>query len=245
MRSERYGVLDGLRGFLLISMILYHGLWDLEYIFGIDVPEYESVATDIWQQCLCWTFILLSGFCWNLGRKKCRRAIEVMAASSLISIVTIIVMPENRVLFGVLSVIGTGMFLMILLDKCFCRWNPYLGATLSFGLFILLRNINFGTLGFGSRNFIELPKGWYANLFTAYLGCPPGDFWSSDYFSVFPWIFLYITGYFLYFIVKDKNLWKYFKNPRIKCLEFLGRHSLWVYLLHQPVVYGLLYVLLE
>lgn len=243
MNANRYVILDSFRGVLLIIMILYHAIWDLVYIFGFHMPWFESEVAYIWQQAGCWGFILLSGFCWSLSRKKWKRGLTVFGASLVITIVTMIAMPENIILFGVLSAIGTAMLVMIPLDSWLQKLNPYIGALLTFGAFIITRNINSGTLGFESWEILTLPESWYANLFTAYLGFPAKDFWSSDYFSVFPWLFLYQTGYFLYHIVKRNDLWKYFTGPDIKPLEFLGRHSLLIYMLHQPVVYGILYIL--
>lgn len=240
--KKRYFLLDSLRGITLISMMVYHAVWDLVYIFGVKMPWYQSKWAFVWQQSICWTFILLSGFCWSLGGKKRKRALQVAGASVLISAVTLIFMPENRVLFGVLSAIGTGMFLMIPLDKVFRRINPYLGILAGFGIFIITREVNAGYLGFGSWRLWELPKEWYANLFTAYLGFPAADFWSTDYFSVIPWLFLYWTGYFLYIILEQMDFMKHLTGFRIKPLEVLGRHSLEIYMLHQPVIYGVLYL---
>lgn len=242
MEKKRYYILDSLRGITLISMMLYHAVWDLVYIFGVDMPWYQSEAAFVWQQSICWTFILLSGFCWSMGRKKLKRALVVLGASVLISAVTLLFMPENRVLFGVLSAIGTGMLLMIPLDKVFRRINPYVGILVSAGLFVVTRGVNDGFLGFGDWRICALPEAWYANLFTAYLGFPAADFWSTDYFSVIPWLFLYWTGYFLYMIFEKADWLKYLAGFRIRSLEWIGRHSLILYMIHQPVIYGVLYV---
>ena len=71
-----------------------------------------------------------------------------------------------------------------------------------------------------------------------FLGLPDPDFFSGDYFSLFPWIFLYLTGYFLYgMLVKlpevKKALTIHLPAP---FLEAAGRHSLLLYLLHQPLL---------
>ncbi len=245
MKKERYNFLDNVRGLTLISMILYHALWDLVYMFGVNIRWYHSDGAYIWQQSICWTFILLSGFCWHLGRRKLRRALLVLATSATISLVTVLWMPDNLILFGVLSAIGTGMLLMIPLDKVFRKSNPYIGLIICFVLFMLTKKINSGMLGFGDWSLCSLPEGWYANLFTAYLGFPPEDFWSCDYFSVIPWIFLYQTGYFLYIIVEKKQLLKYLHMPKIPLLAWLGRNSLFVYVVHQPVVYAVLWMVMK
>lgn len=241
MNSKRYYLLDSLRGLMIINMIVYHAIWDMVYIFDIKMPWFESDMAYIWQQ-NSWIFFILSGFCWPMGRRTLKRALQVIGASIIISVVTIIFMPENAVLFGVLSAIGTCMLVIIPLDKVFRKINPYVGLIVCFGLFIITRNINSGTLGFEEWKILSLPKAWYANYFTAYLGFPPIDFSSSDYFSVIPWLFLYQTGYFLYGIFKNKEWLKYLTYPRIKPLEWIGRNSLIIYMIHQPVVYAALYL---
>ena len=73
-RSAR---LDAIRGWALVSMIAYHASWDLVYLFGLDWPWYHSFGAHVWQQSICWTFLLLSGFCWSLGRRQLRRGLTV------------------------------------------------------------------------------------------------------------------------------------------------------------------------
>jgi len=65
--STRCALLDELRGLDLISMMLYHGMWDLVYLFGVRAPWYGSWQGELWQQSIRWVFILLSGFCLPLG----------------------------------------------------------------------------------------------------------------------------------------------------------------------------------
>lgn len=226
-------------------MILYHAIWDLVYIFGIEIPWYESDIAYVWQQSICWTFIMLSGFCWSLGRRKLIRALQVLTISILISIFTITFMPANAIHFGVLSAIGSCMLIMIPLDKVFQKFNPYFGLVTCFTLFIVFRNVNSGTIGFGSWNILNLPRKWYANFFTAYIGFPADNFQSTDYFSLIPWIFLYQTGYFLYQIFKKELLLEYLKMPPIQPFSWIGGHSLIIYTLHQPVLYAMLFLIMR
>ena len=119
-------------------------------------------------------------------------------------------------------------------------------------LFVLFKDVNAGVIGTGMLDRIlpvipkwtvRLPEGWYRNLATAYIGFPPANFFSTDYFSLLPWCFLYLCGYELHLILRDKGALKspIFKKE-IKPLSFMGRNSLVIYLLHQPVLY--LFVLL-
>ena len=245
MEKKRYAVLDNLRGLILLSMIAYHTVWDLVHIFGNDWKWYESETGFLWQQSICWGFILLSGFCFSLGRHKLKRGLTVFFAGALVTLVTCVVMPQNRVVFGVLTMLGSAMLLMIPLEKLLKKWNPLIGITVTLTLFVITRNVNDGVLGFGPWNICELPDSWYANLFTAYLGFLPRGFFSTDYFSLFPWIFLFVAGYFLHGISEKYHLMEKMKQADSGILGWLGRFSLPIYMLHQPIIYGVLFVIYE
>ncbi len=244
-QNMRYTLLDIIRGVVLISMILYHACWDLVYIFGMDFSWYEGTGAYIWQQSICWTFILLSGFCWSLGKNPLKRGIIIFSAGAIITLITCLFMPENRVVFGVLTLIGSCMILMIPVHKLIKRLTPETGFFFSFLLFILLRNINRGYLGFEKWNLIKLPGKWYRGMIAAYIGFPPIDFYSTDYFSLFPWLFLFVSGYFLYHFFQHKNIFSNKKLSIWKCdlvfFSFLGRHSLLIYMIHQPLIYLILW----
>lgn len=240
--SIRYRLLDNIRGICLISMILYHVIWDLVYIFGLDIPWHKSEIAFIWQQSICWTFIMLSGFCWSFSRHNLKRGLLVLGCSVVISLVTLIFMPDSKILFGVLSLIGSAMLLMLPLDKLYKRVNPFIGLIICFALFMFTRNINGGSLGFLSRKLIKLPEALYSNTLTAYLGFPFKGFSSTDYFPILPWIFLYQTGYFLHQIFVKRNWLEKIPNISFNSLEWLGKNSLIVYMIHQPVVYGVLWL---
>lgn len=246
---RRYHILDGIRGITLCSMILYHAVWDLVYLFGYDWNWYRSDFAYLWQQSICWCFILLSGFCFSLGKKKWRRGVIVFCAGALVSLVTHIAMPGQSVRFGVLTMLGSSMLLMAFWEYIMKRfwgnaeWNPQnpsVGLGISFAAFFLTRGINERYLGFEGIRLFELPTGLYhkGDLMT-YIGFMSRDFYSTDYFSIMPWFFLFSTGYFLYHWMKKKEwLSKLFALPGMgRPFQFMGKHSLIIYMLHQPVVF--------
>lgn len=239
---KRYRLLDSIRGITLLSMIAYHAVWDLVNIFGVRMDWYGSQIGYVWQQSICWTFILLSGFCWGLGKKKLKRGLIVFAAGFMITAVTLLIMPENRVVFGVLTLLGTCMLLQILLEPLYKRCNSIAGMLLAFLTFLILKDINEGQIGIEAWKSVEVPDGLYTNLFSTFLGFPAKGFFSTDYFSIFPWYFLFLTGYFLYRFMQEKELLQRLPDIQIVPLEWIGKHSLIIYMLHQPAVYGVLYL---
>lgn len=241
--KQRYHILDEIRGITLCSMILYHAVWDLVYIFGYNWKWYQSDMAFLWQQSICYTFILLSGFCVSLGKNKVKRGLVVFGAGILISLVTEFFMPQNRIRFGVLTLLGSCMLIAAVAE----RINVTLwGIIINLLLFILTRRINYGVLGFADVTVARLPRFLY-NLgdFGNYLGFTEQTFFSTDYFSLFPWLFLFLTGYYFYKWMEEKQwLSSMTKAPSLGAWwRPIGRYSLIIYLLHQPVVYGLLYIL--
>ena len=276
----RYQLLDTLRGFSLVSMILFHACWDLVYLFGYDWPWYKGTPGYLWQQSICWMFILISGFCMGLkqeGRalpfagkqgvakeislsqfagkqgvaeenrslwRDCKRGLVVLAAGILITIATLLFSPQTKIIFGVLFFLGVSMILTAMLRPAFRKIPPFIGMLCAGVLFFVLRNINDGNLGFEGIVLYPLPNFLYEQgLLATFFGFQDKNFFSTDYFSLIPWYFLFLTGYFLCRCFLEKNssatLPEFFKKG-IPVFEIIGQHSLPVYLLHQPVILLLL-----
>lgn len=223
--AGRYALLDELRGLDLVSMMLYHACWDMMFLFGIWMDWYIGWPGRLWQQSICWVFILLSGFCVPLGHRTLKRGAQVFAAGALVTVVTLVFMPEDRVVFGVLEP---------LLKKI----PPAAGLAVSAVLFALTYHLDERWLGFGGLR-LALPDAWYANYFTAFFGFLPFDFYSTDYFALLPWLFLFWAGYFLHFCMGRQRM-EPLRRSVCPALGWMGRHSLLLYLLHQPVIYGVL-----
>lgn len=216
--AGRYALLDELRGLDLVSMMLYHACWDMMFLFGIWMDWYAGMPGRLWQQTICWVFILLSGFCAPFGRHMLRRGVTVFAAGALVTAVTLVFMPGERVIFGVLTFLGTAMLLTGVLEPLLKKVMP--------------------AVGLGGWK-LMLPQSLYANYFTAFFGFYPDWFYSADYFGLLPWLFLFWAGYYLHKAVGRRRM-EPLRRPVCPALGWMGRHSLLLYLLHQPVIYGVL-----
>ena len=225
----------------MLSMIAYHTVWDLVYLYGMDWRWYRSEAAFFWQQSICWTFILLSGFCWSFSKNPLKQGLIVSGGGIIVSIVTMVFSYESRIIFGVLTLIGAAALFLIPLKRYFEKIPAAIGVCLMFLLFAVTYGVNNGFLGFFKVELVKLPEVLYGNMFSTFWGFTEKYFFSADYFSVVPWVFLYFTGYFLCW------LWRMKKLPDAKCLDRkipiltkIGKKSLIVYMLHQPIIYILL-----
>ncbi len=248
MKEGRYHALDSLRGLLLINMVLYHALYDVVYILGIPLPWYTGWPGYVWQQSICWGFIFLSGFCFRLSRHPVRHGLVVLGAGVLVSVITYLAMPSEFILFGVLYLLGLAGLIQCGVWQLWSWWKrrpfpAWLGLGLSAGAFLLTRNVPRGSLGFEGWELLALPGWLYQWDWLAVAGLPGPGFHSSDYFPLIPWMFLYLCGYFLWRAVGHRRRVMEKLKPGFAPLAFLGRHSLLIYLLHQPVLMGVFLLL--
>ena len=239
MKTKRYRLLDSVRGAAIILMILYHAIWDLSNIMGVELPWLTSKLDLVLQRTVSLTFLAVSGFCFGLARRHLRRAITVLLGGVIVAAATYFVMSSAPAIFGVLVLIGSAMLIMIPLRLLLVKINPYVGLAASILLYIFTENVASGVFGGWSIE-IKLPTFLYRNLFTAYLGFPPINFASLDYFPLIPWIFIYIAGFFIFCIFSRRDLFFILESPAIPPLEWLGRHALLIYLLHQPIIFAII-----
>ena len=243
--------IDEIRGATLISMILYHFMWDLKYIAGFEMEWYESIFAHVWQKSICITFILISGFCFSLSRNHLKRGLITFFSGGLVTLVTLLVMPENRVVFGILTFIGTAMLIMIPISKA----HKYIGERInrdtlnitmliaSMLFFIVFYSVNYGFLNFIFTK-VNIPRHMCKGYLADYIGFTDPTFYSTDYFSIFPWMFLFMFGYYLYEVIKplntsdaDSMIIRFLKSKNSRAFEAIGKRTLIIYLLHQPVLY--------
>lgn len=147
--TERLQLIDGIRGLAIVNMILYHAIWDLVYLYGFDWQWYLGPAGTLWQQAICWTFILVSGFCLPLSSHPVQRGVEVSLAGLAVTMVTLAVMPAARIVFGVLTCIGAAMILCGLAQPLFARLAQHaaVAGSVCFLLFLVTKHVPDGYIG--------------------------------------------------------------------------------------------------
>ena len=175
--------------------------------------------------------------CWPLGRRPLKRGLTVLAGGAAVTLVTVLAMPESRVVFGVLTLLGSCALLLIPLEKLLRHVPAVPGLAASAVLFALTRDVNQGWLGFGGLHLLRLPDRLYHGLFATWLGFMEPGFFSTDYFSLLPWMFLFLAGYFACRACGGRERLARWAGRGFAPLNWIGRYSLPIYLLHQPVLY--------
>lgn len=234
MNSKRIEIVDFLRGLAVINMIIYHFLYTLVFVFGVELDFFLIASFYPYQQYIAWSFILLSGFSINLSKNILKNGLTVILSALAVTLVTYFFIPKLTIRFGILHFMGFSILIAGLFKSFFKKLNSLIGLVLSFAGFIYIWENGVEVFPFYER-LSEL------NLF--FLGFPNESFSSSDYFPILPWIFLFFTGYYIGRIneVYGNVLKKYDINLPI--INFFGRHSLAIYLSHQILIYFCLTIL--
>ncbi|MDY5782599.1 MAG: heparan-alpha-glucosaminide N-acetyltransferase domain-containing protein, partial [Gemmiger sp.] len=85
---------DALRGLALLNMLAYHAMYDWVYLFGHASGWYDiwSPGCHVWQQYICWSFLLLSGFSFSLSRRPLKNGMVVTGCALVLTLVTVVAM---------------------------------------------------------------------------------------------------------------------------------------------------------
>ena len=168
-------------------------------------------------------FIMISAISSSLSRNNLRRAFRLLLAAEAITAVTHLYDPVLGVKFGILHFLGLSM----LFYPVFSDLNKYLLILLG----ILM-------VGFGLY-LDQIPaKANYLFLFNV-----TGPGWSSaDYYPLLPWFGVFLFGISLSKIFYPENRGLFAPSDRAGILAYLGRHTLPVYLVHQPLLIAIIAV---
>ena len=229
LSKQRIWELDAFRGICILGMVCVHFVIDLDVLLGLqmDYPLFFRVIRSGGAV----LFILLSGICVTLGSHAIRRGLIVLGCGMLFTLVTVgacLLHLADRsflVQFGILHLLGTSMLLSVPLSRLSNRALGLVGLVLlAVGYWFLTQTVS-------------VP--W---LFP--LGLATSSFVSADWFPLLPHL-----GWFCLGMVAGRTVYRSRRSllPRLPAhrqpLRFFcqcGRHSLWIYLLHQPLLYLML-----
>ena len=239
---ERYHLLDALRGFAIYHVIIFHFLYDVYVVYGLQPDWPYQTWVQLWQRNGCGLFVLVSGMVFALGRNTFRRGLQLQILGLVITLVTVLFAPSEAIYYGILTFFGSAMWLTLLLKKLLVRVPAVAGMFSSVVCYILTKDIASGGGSFFGIKLFTFPEWLYQDCF-AILGFHSNNFYSSDYVPLLPHIFVFWFGMYLFAWMREHNLTHLLTGDNYKIFTFPGTHSLEIYILHQPILMGVCYLI--
>jgi uncharacterized membrane protein len=239
--AMRFWEVDLLRGWAIVLMILYHLAYDLNY-FGVYAIDMYSGFWFYFARLTVTLFLLLVGISLTLshfnaintgranqfGMRLIKRSVRLFCIAMGITIISYFLIGKGFIVFGVLHFIAIALLFAYPFLRL--RWlNVIFGLIfISIGLFLQNLSVNFPWL--------------------IWIGLVPKDFYSLDYVPIFPWFGvmligvalgdLFYQGYNRKFSLSESN-----DSILASSLSYIGRKSLIIYLIHQPILIALIYAI--
>ena len=227
----RFAFVDGVRGIAILLMFVYHFSWDLSYFGFSQADLFNDPFWLAFARVIVSMFLFVSGFAFVLAeqrgttpRARIRRLALVGAAAGLVSLSTYVIDARSFIFFGILHHIFLASLLLLLLRSL---PSPILALA---GLLCIV------------APYVIAPAA-FANSWLLWVGLSPEPVISVDYVPILPWLAVPLLGLIAgRWLVRAEHMpppfhWR--PGPPIgKTVRLLGRHSLLIYLLHQPILFG-------
>lgn len=245
IKAERVFELDALRGFSLFLMILHHFIFDLRYLLSLPVFAFQESWWFIYllQPFFLNVFVIVSGICCTFSKNNTRRGLRLLLVALALSVVTwaasIWTGYDFYIYFNVLHLLSTGILFYALLTRKERKTGHAL-SRVDVSLSLLSAAIIWGD------SFLHLAEG-RGSWWLLPIGLPPQMNQSmADYLPLIPWLGFFLTGALIGRTVYRERRTAFPGAPDwiLKAgrpFAFLGRHSLVIYILHQPALLAVLF----
>ena len=207
--TNRIGLIDEIRGALIILVVLYHAV----YLYFNTMPILTPEWLDAFQPAVyvgAGIFIFLSGVSCNFSKNNFKRGIICFGIGCAITVISLVFDGgSNPILWGILHLIGFSIILFDLFRKLLAKTKAVYMIPICVVLFILTFCVNEGYIGIPytlEYQFVDYSMAYDMPQFLFPLGIIYKGFRSEDYYPLLPWFFLFLAGTFAgRFLTTDKT----------------------------------------
>lgn len=241
--KKRIFFLDELRGLAVLCMVFYHAFFILGSMFGYEWAQKLFYFFMPAQPFFAGLFIFICGISCSLSKSNLKRGLKILAAAAVVTLFTAVIMPafgfiECEIYFGILHHLAFCVLICALLEKPLGKVSPYAGILVCAVMYPFMSGISSGMLGYGELVTLKIPDALYQTDWLSPFGIHSPDFFSADYFPLFPEIFIFFAGVFAGKHCRIAGFPEWAYQQRIKLLGFLGRNALVIYIAHMPLIYA-------
>ena len=228
-RPLRHDRLDALRGFAVVWMALFHFAFDLAHFGFTRQNFYADPFWTVQRSVIVTLFLLCAGVGQAIAHEQrltwprfWRRWGQVAACALLVTLATRVMFPQSYISFGVLH----GLAVMLLVARLSAGWGAWLWPL--------------GLVALAVPQFVADP--FFDSRLTNWIGLVTRKPVTEDFVPVLPWLGVLWWGMAIGgWLLAHRRTWLAGALPRgLAPLALLGRWSLSFYMLHQPVLIGLL-----
>ena len=246
-QTSRIHFLDELRGLLIILMVIHHAFYTIGYIYDVHTAQlcFDFIETYL-HPIGASLFIVICGFSCNLSHNNLKRGLELAAVSVAMSAFLYFIMPDEMIWFGILHCLSICILIYAATDKLLSKSNKYIFIAINILFFILTYNLanNPGTfIGISPNISLSVPDSISNISVLSIFGLSYVA--SADYFPLFPWMFMFFIGAISGKLIISKKIPGIFYREHSRFLSWIGKHTLAVYIIHQPVIYGLCWLIFK
>lgn len=245
--KKRIYLLDELRGLAVFCMVFYHAFYSMSEFFGFEIGtkllDFFTPAEPFFAA----LFIVISGISSRLSHDNTKRGVRLLCIALALTVITAVIMPMMNfegaeIYFGILHLLSLSMLIFSALRAGLDKINPIVGFVLCIVIYILTYGVSAGFVGIAGLKTFALPAALYKTNYFMPLGFFNSSFHSADYFPLLPHLFMFLAGTFIGIYAANGRFPAFTYRRRSKALCFLGRHALVIYIAHQPVIFGILWV---
>ncbi len=222
--KRRVWEIDVMRGIAIVLMVVFHFIVDLSDFYNYDIAYLSGFWYYVGKTSAI-TFIFVSGISSTFSRNNIKRGFKILCWGLVITAVTFIYSRYVFIQFGILHFLGVSMMLTHFLSKLHKKYLLLLAA-----IILVIGN-------YFSNIYVNTPY-----LFP--IGLIIRQFRSLDYYPLMPWLSVYILGIVIgkRFYTQPKSLFSFTPSRILDVFVWLSRHSLKIYLLHQPILLAILFL---
>jgi len=207
---------------------MHHAAFDLITFYGIKIAFWNTMTFKVLQTFFALAFIVISGISFNLSRSPIMNGLKILGAASVVTIATRIFTPDLPIRFGILHFLGAAILLTAIFKKSLEKIPQKIALPILAGLFVATNS--YFPINIKSEYFYPL-------------GLVSDNFTSSDYYPLIPWIFAFLFGTYLAKPLIEGRVPQWISSLRIPIVNFCGRNTLLIFLIHQPLLLGLFWLI--